>query len=147
MYEKFNKLLEGERCQVTGFVSWVGRKREKGMTCDTLFEEVVYKVKEEFKGVYKNNPNNITAAYEAITKKYDKFTLRSYLTKVANWTDAAINLHDVGNAHVVFDNGFIESWKDAFLSSNSQSGKAGMKQGWTEYQIDLYDIRLSINIP
>jgi monoamine oxidase len=34
----------------------------------------------------------------------------------------------MGNAHVVFDNGFIESWKDAFLSSNSQSGKAGTKQ-------------------
>ncbi len=37
-------------------------------------------------------------------------------------------LYDLSNAHVVFDNGFIESFKDAFLSSNSEGVTCGMQQ-------------------
>ena len=70
----------------------------------------------------------IRHAYAAITKKYDKYSLRSYLTEVAGWSQDAINLYDLGNAHVVFENGFIESLKDAFLSGNSSGAQAGMKQ-------------------
>ena len=52
--------------------------------------------------------------------------MRPYLGEVTQWSPDAIKLFDLGNAHVVFENGFLESFKDAFLSSNSPSG--GMKQ-------------------
>ena len=76
----------------------------------------------------KKKGDRVKHAYAAITKKYDKYSLRSYLTEVAGWSQDAINLYDLGNAHVVFENGFIESWKDAFLSSNGSGAAAGMKQ-------------------
>lgn len=76
----------------------------------------------------KDQGDRIRHAYAAITRKYDRYSLRSYLTEVAGWSQDAINLYDLGNAHVVFENGFIESWKDAFLSSNSSGTQAGMKQ-------------------
>ncbi|KAL8920777.1 MAG: hypothetical protein Q9172_004348, partial [Xanthocarpia lactea] len=60
--------------------------------------------------------------------EYDKYSLRSYLTDVAGWSEDAINLYDLGNAHVVFENGFIESFKDAFLSSNQGGTASGMQQ-------------------
>ncbi|KAK3377641.1 hypothetical protein B0H63DRAFT_378973, partial [Podospora didyma] len=75
-----------------------------------------------------DEPVKIRAAYDAITKKYDEYTLRSYLEKVARWSPDAIKLYDLGNAHFVFENGFIEPFKDAFLSSNSGGAKAGMQQ-------------------
>ncbi|GKT47753.1 uncharacterized protein ColSpa_07934 [Colletotrichum spaethianum] len=66
--------------------------------------------------------------YKAITKKYDKYTLRSSLTEVAGWSDDAVELYDLGNAHVIFENGFIESLNDASLSSNQVGAAAKMKQ-------------------
>jgi monoamine oxidase len=57
-----------------------------------------------------------------------RYFLCSYLEGVARWSPDAIRLYDLGNAHVVFENGFIESFKDAFLSSNSGGGTAGMQQ-------------------
>uniref|UniRef100_A0A0B7KSB7 Amine oxidase domain-containing protein n=1 Tax=Bionectria ochroleuca TaxID=29856 RepID=A0A0B7KSB7_BIOOC len=70
----------------------------------------------------------IRNAHQKVTKAYDKYTLHSYLTDVAGWSTDALNLYDLGNAHVVFENGFIESWKDAFLSSNTSGADAGMQQ-------------------
>jgi len=76
----------------------------------------------------KINLKAIKRAYAKITEVYDKYSLRSYLTDVANWSEDALNLYDLGNAHVVFENGFIESLKDAFLSSNKGGKDAGMQQ-------------------
>jgi monoamine oxidase len=112
---------------------------ERGKTCDQLFDAAVKEVKDLWIETYEKNGGNLDskppykrdaliAAYQAITKKYDKYTLRSYLTEVAKWSEAAINLYDLGNAHVVFENGFIESFKDAFLSSNQGGSQAGMQQ-------------------
>jgi monoamine oxidase len=126
-YDKFNQLLQAKDAKLLALFPGL-KPGEMGKTCDELFEAAVEPVREYFMEVYKKNPNNITAAYEAITEKYDKYSLRTYLTDVGKWSQAAINLYDVGNAHVVFENGFIESWKDAFLSSNSQGGLAGMRQ-------------------
>ena len=107
-------------------------EHEKGKTCDKLFQHAVEPVVCLFKDVFKKTPGSdsdkIHAAYQAITAKYDKFTLRSYLEDVARWSRDAIKLYDLGNAHVVFENGFIESFKDAFLSSNSGGTAAEMRQ-------------------
>ncbi|KAJ8480759.1 hypothetical protein ONZ45_g15545 [Pleurotus djamor] len=113
------------------------RENEKGQTVDDLFDTAVEPVKKLWQDVYLANggtdkpPYNadaLTAAFRAITEKYDKYSLRSYLMEVACWSEDAINLYDLGNAHVVFENGFIESFKDAFLSSNASGAKAGMQQ-------------------
>jgi hypothetical protein len=37
-------------------------------------------------------------------------------------------LYDLANAHVVLSNGFVESWKDGFLSSEAEGGQAHMQQ-------------------
>jgi monoamine oxidase len=109
------------------------REQEKGKTCDTLFAEAVQIVVNKFWTAYDKSPGpdeseKIKVAYQTITEAYDKYSLRSFLMEVANWSLDAINLYDLGNAHVVFENGFIESWKDAFLSSNSEGSKAGLQQ-------------------
>ena len=94
----------------------------------------VTKVVKDFWAVYGHwdpehiDEKKVKEAYEEITKVYDKFSLRSFLVEKAGWSQDAINLFDLGNAHVVFENGFIESLKDAFLSSNDQGKQAGMQQ-------------------
>ncbi|KAI1658254.1 hypothetical protein F4813DRAFT_357865 [Daldinia decipiens] len=113
---------------------------EKGKTCDELFTSAVEPVVRAFWTAYGGLPspekldqehidvNAIKRAFNKITADYDRYTLRSYLTDVAGWSEDALNLYNLGNAHVVFDNGFIESFKDAFLSSNKEGAQAGMKQ-------------------
>lgn len=120
------------------------KPEEKGKNCDDLFDAAVEPVKELWSKVYQENlkpqssdstsdhlvvdQDALRIAYEAITQEYDKYSLRSYLEEVAGWSQDAINLYDLGNAHVVFENGFIESFKDAFLSSNKAGGASGMQQ-------------------
>ncbi|KAK0718039.1 hypothetical protein B0T26DRAFT_812554 [Lasiosphaeria miniovina] len=106
------------------------KDREQGKTCDQLFFEAVDPVVKAFKKAYDaaSGDTNIHAGYQAVTDAYDKYTLRSFLEEVACWSFDAIRLFDLGNAHVVFENAFIESWKDAFLSSNSSGEAAGMEQ-------------------
>jgi monoamine oxidase len=115
------------------------KSEERGKTCDQLFDAAVQPVKDAWINEYRRHGGSsrdqppypvdaLVAAYKKITKDYDKYTLRSYLTEVAGWSEDAINLYDLGNAHVVFENGFIESFKDAFLSSNQGGDAAGMQQ-------------------
>ncbi|KAI9691985.1 MAG: hypothetical protein M1820_009637 [Bogoriella megaspora] len=107
---------------------------EKGYTCDELWASATKQVIKEFREVY--GPVDLEhidvqkpkEAYAAITADYDKYSLRAFLTERAGWSQDAINLFDLGNAHVVFENGFIKSLKDALLSSNDQGGQAKMKQ-------------------
>ncbi|CAG9955630.1 unnamed protein product [Clonostachys rosea f. rosea IK726] len=104
---------------------------EKGQTVDGLFFAAVELVGQLFQKYYAvpgDESTRIRNAHQKVTKAYDKYTLHSYLTDVAGWSTDALNLYDLGNAHVVFENGFIESWKDAFLSSNTSGADAGMQQ-------------------
>lgn len=138
-YDKFNTLLEAQDGTLLKLFPTL-TKNERGKTCDTLFTEATQQVVDYFWKAYdgfsarddnSSEPVDVYAikqAYKAITDKYDKYTLRSYLTELGSWSEDAINLYDLGNAHVVFENGFIESFKDAFLSSNQQGGQAGMQQ-------------------
>lgn len=137
-YDRFNDLLQRKDPKLLSLFPGL-RECEKGKTCDKLFTEAVGKVVDDFWEAYEKAADEVSFpekiqvqaikdAYAAITKKYDSYTLRSYLTDVAGWTEDAINLYDLGNAHVVFENGFIESFKDAFLSSNKGGEQAGMKQ-------------------
>lgn len=138
-YEKFNDLLknggksEESKNLLTLFPGL--KESEKGYTCDQLFASAVLEVKDTFWDAYKSpsakglpKSERIRLAYEAITTEYDKYSLKSFLTERAKWSPDAINLFDLGNAHVVFENGFIESFKDSFLSSNDEGGQAGMQQ-------------------
>lgn len=136
-YEKFNSLLVdgGKSKESKKLLSlFPGLKRaEKKKTCDQLFGSAVQEVVEAFWQAYRSVSNKkeedqIKHAYQEITAKYDRYSLRSFLMERAKWSQDAINLFDLGNAHVVFENGFIESFKDAFLSSNDQGKQAGMKQ-------------------
>lgn len=139
-YDKFNRLLQGKEPEKKEDIAKLAelfpglKPNEKGKTCDELFAEATDEVVKAWWNTYEAEKSKvddafaIKAAYEDITKKYDKYTLRSYLTERKNWSPDAINLYDLGNAHVVFENGFIESFKDAFLSSNEQGGQAGMQQ-------------------
>lgn len=137
-YDRFNELLQEKDDKLLSLFPGL-RDCEKGKTCDKLFTEAVELVVDDFWKAYDKAKDEvhvpekiqikaIKAAYAEITTKYDSYTLRSYLTDVAGWTEDAVNLYDLGNAHVVFDNGFIESFKDAFLSSNKGGEQAGMEQ-------------------
>jgi monoamine oxidase len=68
------------------------RETERGKTCDQLFDDAVKRVKVLWLDTYKKHggheddkpPYNLRAlveAYAEITDKYDKYTLRSYLTR------------------------------------------------------------------
>lgn len=131
-YTEFNQLLTGRDTKLLALFPNL-REEEKGKTCDELFTEAVQVVVNEFWTAYDSlvgadESEKIKFAYQTITNSYDKYSLRSFFMEVANWSLDAINLYDLGNAHVVFENGFIESWKDAFLSSNSAGSKAGLQQ-------------------
>ena len=138
-YKEFNKLL-GEKGQTEKSKRLLSlfpglKESEKGLSCDQLFSSAISEVVTTFNDAY-NSPSaqhlpkeeRIKHAYHAITSEYDKYSLRSFLSERAQWSQDAINLYDLGNAHVVFENGFIESFKDAFLSSNDQGKQAGMQQ-------------------
>jgi monoamine oxidase len=140
-YDKFEEKLRSKDSDLMALFPGL-TEDEQGKTCDELFNAAVKHVKELWNKIYDENAkpqpespttglpvydeNAIKLAYAAITKEYDGYSLRSYLTDVAHWSADAINLYDLGNAHVVFENGFIESFKDAFLSSNGTI--AGMQQ-------------------
>jgi len=137
-YDEFDAKLRNKDEEILALFPHL-RPEEKGLTVDQLFEDAVKVVKDDWLATYKEHGGQLgdtppykvealVAAYQSITEKYDKYTLRSYLTEVAGWSEDAINLYDLGNAHVVFENGFIESFKDAFLSSNKSGGEAGMQQ-------------------
>ena len=138
-YDQFNDLLHNKNEELLKLFPGL-KEHEKGRTCDQLFNEAVQPVVKDFWVAYCGllkvensdtedyDPEAVKRAYAQITKDYDKYSLRSYLTEVALWSQDAINLYDLGNAHVVFENGFIESFKDAFLSSNQGGLQAGMQQ-------------------
>lgn len=138
-YDEFDQLLrKGDEDLLKLFPGL--KEHEKKKTCDDLFTRAVKPVVDDFWHAYDKTAQTeyvdrenidvkaVAEAYKKITEKYDKYSLRSYLTEVANWSEDAINLYDLGNAHVVFENGFIESFKDAFLSSNKGGSQAGMEQ-------------------
>lgn len=103
-------------------------EHEKGKTIDMLWAAAVKPVVEEFNAIYAGDPANIARAYQVITDKYDQYSLQTYFEQVAGWSQDCISLFDLGSPHVVLDNAFIESWKDAFLSSQSGGQQAGMQQ-------------------
>ncbi|KAI0467079.1 hypothetical protein F4859DRAFT_507010 [Xylaria cf. heliscus] len=112
-YDSFNKQL-------------VERK-----TCEKLFFEAIvplFKLVRRWYEAGDDEPTGIRIAYQKVTEEYDKYSLRSYLEEVAGWSADAIRLYDLGNGHVVFENGFIEFRKDAFLSSNEEGEAAGIQQ-------------------
>ncbi|KAL9610747.1 MAG: hypothetical protein Q9167_004566 [Letrouitia subvulpina] len=137
-YDKFNELLQnaGQTEESKKLLKLFPnlKEAEKGLTCDQLFASATKTVIADFWKVYGPydhdhiNEQKVKEAYAAITAEYDKYSLRTFLTEKAKWSQDAINLYDLGNAHVVFENGFIESLKDAFLSSNDQGKQAEMKQ-------------------
>lgn len=145
-YKDFNTMLVNQDPELLRLFPGL-RDHERGLNCDQLFTEAVAPVVKAFWAAYDNsnsssssnnlkkavdpktiNVDAVKRAYKTITEQFDRYTLRSYLTEYAGWSEDALNLYDLGNAHVVFENGFIESFKDAFLSSNTQGDQAGMQQ-------------------
>lgn len=134
VYDEFNSMLREKGHPDLGLAALFAdlKPDEKHKICDELFEHAIQpvvnlwiKVCEEHllksqlaieDGDPPPNTHAIKAAYETITDVNDKYTLRSYVTDIAGWSDAAISLYDLGNAHVVFENGF-ESLKDSFFQA------------------------------
>lgn len=138
-YKDFNEMLGNRDPDLLRLFPGL-KDKEKGLSCDELFTCAVQPVVDTFWAAYDGattskkadmgrvDIDTIKKAYQKITDDYDKYSLRSYLTEVAKWSEDAINLYDLGNPHVVFENGFIESFKDAFLSSNKGGAQAHMQQ-------------------
>ncbi len=126
-YDQFNALLVASDPGLLSCFPGLN-PAEKGKTIDTLWNEAVQPVVDAFNAVYQENPKNIEAAYAKITGLYDQYSLQTYFEQVAGWSQDCISLYDLGSPHVVLDNAFIESWKDAFLSSQSGGKQAGMQQ-------------------
>jgi monoamine oxidase len=126
-YDQFNTLLKSEDPGLLACFPGL-LPQEKGQTIDELWDAAITPVVETFNAVYQGDPNAIAAAYAAVTEKYDQYSLQTYFEQVAGWSQDAISLYDLGSPHVVLDNAFIESWKDAFLSSQSGGESAGMQQ-------------------
>jgi len=126
-YDQFNTLLKQEDPGLLACFPGL-LPQEKGRTIDELWDAAIRPVVETFEAVYRGDPDAIAAAYAAVTEKYDQYSLQTYFEQVAGWSQDAISLYDLGSPHVVLDNAFIESWKDAFLSSQSGGESAGMQQ-------------------
>lgn len=101
---------------------------EKGKTIDELWAEAVRPVNTEFGAIWQKQDDKVRAAYTRITELFDKYSLQTFFEQVAGWSQDCISLFDLGSPHVVLDNAFIESWKDGFLSLQSDGQKAGMQQ-------------------
>lgn len=104
------------------------KPEEKGKTIDQLWATAIKPVEEMFYQYYLDKPENIELAYKKVTEAFDKYSLQTYFEQVAGWSQDCISLYDLGSPHVVLDNALIESWKDAFLSSQSGGTQAGMQQ-------------------
>src|SRR5689334_3418113 len=83
-------------------------ENEKGKTIDELWTEAVTPVVDLFHKTFKatqqaggTHEQAIEAAYSKVTEKYDQYTLRSYFTEVAGWSDDCVRLYDWGEPHVV----------------------------------------------
>lgn len=129
-YDDFDRKLVNEDKELLKLFPNL-KPNERGQTCDDLFFTAVAPVVALFKKAYSTagtESEKIHNAYQAVTDAYDRYSLRSYLKEVAQWSPDAIRLFDLGNAHVVFENAFIESWKDAFLSSNKAGAASKMEQ-------------------
>lgn len=126
-YDEFNKLLCNKDPDLLHCFPNL-HDNEKGKTIDTLWAEAVQPVVDAFEAVYQGQAGNIAAAYACITELYDRYSLQTFFEQVAGWSQDCISLFDLGSPHVVLDNAFIESWKDAFLSSQSGGKQAGMEQ-------------------
>jgi monoamine oxidase len=126
-YDEFNTLLKAQDARLLACFPNL-HPQEKGKTIDELWDEAIRPVEDLFSQYYQGLPENIALAYDMVTQTFDKYSLQTYFEQVAQWSQDCISLYDLGSPHVVLDNALIESWKDAFLSSQSAGGLAGMQQ-------------------
>lgn len=126
-YQEFNSLLCAQDPKLLSCFPDL-RENEKGKTIDTLWNMAIQPVVEAFEAVYQGQLQHIGAAYAHITELYDRYSLQTFFEQVAAWSQDCISLYNLGSPHVVLDNAFIESWKDAFVSSQAGGKQAGMQQ-------------------
>jgi len=103
------------------------RQRERGKTPDELWELARAPV-EKLKDKIIENGGKRLDVIEAVTEKYDHYSLRDYFEEIAKWSPDCIRFYETCSAHVVLDNSFIDSWIDGFLSSQKDGANAGMTQ-------------------
>lgn len=108
---------------------------ELGKTADKLWADAIKPVEDLWGQAYlraldtgESRADAIRTAHAAVERNYGSYTLRSFFEDVAGWSEAAILLYDLANAHVVLTNAFTESWKDGRLSSQQLGNVAGMEQ-------------------
>jgi monoamine oxidase len=133
-YDQFEDLLRRKNDELLQLFKGL-TEDEKGKTTDDLWIAAITPVETDWKEAYRNGRSDkkghvdaVRAAYEKIEEKYGHHTLRSFFENEARWSEAAILLYDLANAHVVLTNAFTESWKDGRLSSQKLGDKARMQQ-------------------
>ena len=95
-YTRFNELLvdNGRSAESQKLLALFPglKKGERGQTCDTIFSKAVKEVLRTFWDSYNSldtqksgsAEEKIKRAYGAVTAKYDRYSLRSFLTERAN---------------------------------------------------------------
>ncbi len=147
-YEEFERRLKAQ--EPTLMSCFPGLKpSERGKTVDELFAEAEAPVIQLLRSTFERSSGDVKAAYASVRMKYDGYTLRSYFEQVAGWSPCCIRLYDHTSPHVVLDNGFYESWLDAYLSSQAQGAAVGMqtlKGGMQEFTNAFIDPSNSLSL-
>ena len=132
-YEQFEAKLKSGDADILRIFPDLGS--QVGKTLDVLWTQAIQKAVRTYaveKRRLIGNGASVSeakqGAWERVEVRFGDLTLQGYLEHEAGWSDDAIRLYDLGNAHVVLSNGFTESLKDAYLSSQEAGGLAGMQQ-------------------
>lgn len=133
-YDEFEDRLKRQDSELLSLFKGL-TAHELGKTADELWTAAVKPVEDLWEQAYvsavakgESRADAIRTAYTTVERQYGNYTLRSYFENVAGWSEAAILLYDLANAHVVLTNAFTESWKDGRLSSQQLGDIAGMQQ-------------------
>jgi len=118
------KLIERDEKLLSCFPGLL--ESEKGKSLDTLWREAIEEINKTWTDKYyekiKNNKFNesVAAAWRAVTRKYDKYSVKTYLQH-KNWSDACIEMYRLGTNQVGLTISILEEWKDAFLIVKSKN--------------------------
>jgi len=127
-YSDFNqKLIDKDEELLTSCFPNL-KDSEKGKSLNELWSEAVQEMtdtwwKKFISTFLKPNKNfnaSVIDAWSEITKKYDSFSVRTYLEH-KKWSDAAIEMYRLGTNQVLLNTSIIEMWRDDFLSLQSKT--------------------------
>lgn len=125
-YSEFEEKLKAvDKDLLTSFPKL--KANEKGKTIDNLWADAI-EIPNSIVEIIYDIEKDVSLSYKVLTVLFDSYSLKTYFKSFKEWSEDCVNLYDLGSPHVVLDNAFIESWKDGFLSSQTDGEKAKMRQ-------------------